>query len=238
MPHQKHTAILIDDEPVAIEQLTNLLVAYPQIKIIDSFNSAAKALISIVKNQPDLLFLDVQMPHQDGIGFLKDLQQLDTPPTVIMVTAYENYILEAFRNNAFDYLLKPVERTELQKVIERYDNTHPKQNIKKLLSELDNKIRIPGVYETHFLNPEQIFYIKGDGKYSDIVLTDNSVIKTSMNLKVLDEMLPSKYFKRISKSHIINLTYLQKSKLREKVCCLKAGDNEVVLGYSRRYFAG
>jgi len=235
MPIPKHTAIIIDDEPDAIAQLKKLLTEHPQIKVVETFQSTDKALISILKNKPGLLFLDVEMPGQDGIDFLKDLQQIENPPTVVMVTAFESYMLEAFRNHAFDYLLKPVGREELKKVIERFENQQSKQNIKGLLSELGNKIRIPGVYETWFLSPGQIFYLQADGRYTDIILTDGKQIKTSINLGKLDEMLPDKTFKRISKSNIINASYLQKLDHRKKACVLQVGEKKVELGFSRRY---
>ena len=236
MPGKKETAIIIDDEPEAIEQLLSLLSETERLEITATFNTTNKAIISILKNKPDLLFLDVQMPGQDGIDFLKDLQQLEDPPTVIMVTAFENYMLEAFRNNAFDYLLKPVDRAELKNVIDRYKTRKPKQNIKSLLTELNNKIRIPGIYETHFLNPKQIFYLQGDGKYTDIFLTNETRLKTSINLGKLNDELPPESFKRISKTHIINTTYLQKINHRAKRCLLQSGELKVELTCSKKYF--
>lgn len=234
MPKLKTTAIIVDDEPDAIHQLEKLLGAYNSVQILETFTNTGKALGCIIKHQPDLLFLDVQMPGQDGIDFLKNLQQLDKPPTVIMVTAYQDYMLESFRNNAFDYLLKPIERTELQKTLHRFETEKPRQNIKNLLTELNNKIRIPGVYETWFLAPSQIFYLQGDGKYTDIFLTDNTRIKTSMHLKKIDEMLPEG-FKRISKSNIINIAYIERIDQRTKKCRLKATENKIELIYSNQF---
>ena len=144
-------------------------------------------------------------------------------------------MLEAFRNHAFDYLLKPVGREELKKVIERFESQKHQQNIKGLLTELGNKIRIPGVYETWFLSPGQIFYLQADGRYTDIYLVDETRIKTSINLGKLDEMLPDNIFKRISKSQIINTTYLQKLDHRKKACILQVGEKKVELGFSRKY---
>src|SRR5690242_20885370 len=114
------SAILVDDEKLASEELAYQLKEFPDIDIIATASNGLEALRLIEDLEPDLVFLDVQMPGLDGLGVIRQLREKDIPlPHFILVTAYDQYAVEAFRLEAMDYLLKPVDKARLEQTIER-----------------------------------------------------------------------------------------------------------------------
>ncbi len=114
------TAVLVDDEQLACEELAYLLKEFPEIEIIGTGRNGLEAVDLIMKLEPDLVFLDIQMPGLDGLGVARRLKESDAEiPHFIFATAYDEYAVEAFRINAMDYLLKPIERERLAETIER-----------------------------------------------------------------------------------------------------------------------
>src|ERR1700681_322516 len=113
------SAILVDDEKLASEELAYQLKEFPDIEIIATASNGIEALKLIQDLEPDLVFLDVQMPGLDGMGVIRKLRELDIPlPYFVMATAYDQYAVEAFRWQALDYLLKPVEKDRLSQAVE------------------------------------------------------------------------------------------------------------------------
>src|SRR5713226_8842918 len=114
------SAVLIDDEQLAREELTYLLKEFPDIEILAAGKNGLEALKLIEDLEPDVVFLDVQMPGIDGLGVIQKLREKNVPlPHFILATAYDQYALEAFRLEALDYLLKPIEKERLAVTIER-----------------------------------------------------------------------------------------------------------------------
>jgi two-component system LytT family response regulator len=127
---QEITAIIIDDEPYCCESLSTLLDRYcPQVKLVDTCTSAEQGLRSITQNCPDLVFLDIEMPHMNGFDMLKQINPVNFQ--LIFTTSYDQYAIKAIRFSALDYLLKPVDRQELQsavqKVAQKLAQTVPQQ---------------------------------------------------------------------------------------------------------------
>src|SRR5580692_2043727 len=114
------TAVLVDDEQLAREELSYLLKEFPDIELLASGKNGLEAIKLIENFEPDVVFLDVQMPGLDGFGVIQKLRETDVPlPHFILATAYDQYALEAFRWDALDYLLKPIEKDRLSVAIER-----------------------------------------------------------------------------------------------------------------------
>ncbi len=232
-------AVIIDDEPEAIQKLKIELARIGNISVVKSTTNPLNTLEIIKDKKPDLVFLDVQMPQKNGLEVLREIAANELNCTVIMVTAFSDFMLEAFRNTAFDYLLKPVDGFELEKVLTRYNekNTEKVEKVKvdALMNELNRKIRIPSTYETHFLDPEQILFFKADGKYTEIELINGKHLITSYNLGAVERLLPLGKFYRISKSYIINIQYLVKVDRKKKNCIISKGEYEKHLPYSKLY---
>jgi len=114
------TTLLVDDEPLAREELSYLLKDFPDIEVLETASNGPEAVRLIEQLEPDLVFLDVQMPGLDGMGVMRQLRDKGGPlPHFILVTAFENYAVDAFRLQALDYLLKPVEKSRLAESVER-----------------------------------------------------------------------------------------------------------------------
>lgn len=207
------TAVIIDDEPKAIQGLSWELSNFnTEIKIVATFLDPVKALDYLAKNDIDCLFLDIDMPIMDGFQFLSKLTSRDF--AVIVTTAYNEYALNAIKNEAIDYLLKPIDTDDLEKTIAKIKkytlrsldsnkvekvllNFNKKMNTKKITINTDGKLI--------FLEPEEILFIASDGNYSTINTTDNKKIVVTKKLKEINALLPKELFFRVHNSYIINL---------------------------------
>jgi len=228
-------AIIIDDEQLAIESLQWEIENFStDVKIIETFTNPKEAISGINYLKPDLVFLDIEMPEIDGFQLLQllDYKNFD----LIITTAYNQYAIQAFKANAIDYLLKPVDPDDLLQAIDRVktrqtNNTSTK-NIENVLNKLvqkemeDNrKIPISVGNKIILVEPAQILYLKSDGSYTSVFLKDGEEYLVSKSIKFLEELLPKSHFFRIHKSYIVNVN--------EIIEFLKHGNGEVVLSNNK-----
>jgi len=236
---KKIRIVIIDDEPEAIRQLAFELNRAGNIEIAATSTNPLLVTQILQDTTPDILFLDVQMPQKNGIEVLKEIGSSISGFSVVMVTAYNDFMLDAFRNEAFDYLLKPVTSEDLNSLITRYHEKRleyfDQTKVDSLVNHLKRKIRIPAVTETWFFSPEEILYFMADGKYTSIYQVNGDTLVTSINLGAVEELLPQGFFCRICKSAIVNLGYLKKIDRRKKCCTLSAGNEEIELPLSKIY---
>jgi len=216
--NQEIRVIIIDDDAKCIKRLCDDLTAFAGIEVIATCSSPEKALKIIVREQPDILFLDVEMPGMTGIELLKQIQpQLRPEIRVVFYTAYNEYLLEALRASAFDYLLKPYMREELAAIIERYRSCMPKnansleQSLHKLLRQDKNTFAIQGFSGLMLVNCEKIllFQYSNELRCWQMMLTDNNKyhkLRTSTTAKEL--LAISKAFVQISQECIVNMNYI------------------------------
>jgi len=220
------STILIDDEIQAISNLERLLIFYPQIKIVDKFTDPVESVPIIIESNPDLVFIDIQMPGKDGFEIVNELTRAGCKPAIIFVTAFDNYAIEAIRYAAFDYLVKPVNPEELKHSIKRLQLENRERNrdeqIKKLLDRTLNKPKIKFSTTGGFtlVNPEEIIYIKADWNYAEIFFRSDKSEMVSINLGALQEILPKNNFFRISRSVIINVSFLIKVSRKKRLAFL------------------
>jgi two-component system LytT family response regulator len=206
-------AVIVDDEIKALEslswELTNLS---DEVRIIASFTDANEALEYLEKNTPDCLFLDIEMPIMDGFQFIKSLTNKKFP--VIITTAYNQYALKALKNEAIDYLLKPIDTDDLTETIgkiKRYNSkNYTAEKFEKILlnfnsNSLDRKITVNTDGKLLFLEADEILYAESDGNYSTIFLTDGQKIVLTKKLKEVHALLPKDSFFRIHNSYVVNL---------------------------------
>lgn len=205
-------AIIVDDELYCSEALFHILSRYcPQVFPVQIFTDPEEALIAVRLNPPDLLFLDVEMPFMTGFDFLKALGP--TSASVIFTTAYDTYAVQAFKVNAVDYLLKPIDREELMQAVQKVAGK-PQPLNEQLLSGLirtaleqqqsPKKITIHTLDGILLLLLEDIIYCKSEGSYCFIFLRDRQPLMVSKNLSEMEELIRSSRFFRIHKSHLIN----------------------------------
>lgn len=212
---KKLSALIVDDEKKALDLLTKLLehtFQFSEIRCADSALSAAEQLKDF---HPDLLFLDIKMPGKDGFAFLKELKKTNKHTEVVFVTAYNQFAIQAIKNHAFDYLLKPVDRKELNDCITQYRQRQPASNLLERLEALvlerkeSHKLRINTRTGYIFIDPASILSCLADGNYTCIDLGDHQHL-CSMQLGMIETMLPKNGFIRLGRSLIINFNYITK----------------------------
>ena len=203
--NQKLTALVVDDEENARKLLQKLLEELQCFSEIRIARSSASAISELSQFDPDLIFLDVEMPGKDGFSLIEELPIKAVKPEIVMVTAYDHYALKAIKSKAFDYLLKPVNRIELKQCVQKYIENR-QSNVKESTAKIA-RIRINTRTGTVFINPETILYCKADGNYT-IICTGDKQHLCSMNLGKLSELLSGEKFIRLGRSYIINFEHI------------------------------
>lgn len=208
-------SIIIDDKSANIETLNKLLGLYcPQVQICATAGNIEDGYKAIQEYKPVLIFLDIEMPKGNGFDLLRKFDTLTFE--VIFTTAYNQYAVQAFRENVLDYLLKPIDIDALQQAVKkaeqhinlRHTNEHVVQYIQTLQLPNNNRISIPVPDGYLFLNHQDILRCEASGSYCIFFTTDGKKILTSMRLKECEKLLPQKQFFRVHHSHIINLQYM------------------------------
>ena len=207
--------IIIDDERLARNELRKLLQEFNEIEVIDEAANVNEGIEKIEQQNPDLIFLDIQMPGKTGFDLL---EELDRSPKVIFTTAYDEYALKAFEVNALDYLLKPIEPKRLSDAIQKlhieegrdtngsYSNNVVKAN--GLLTEND-QVFVKDGERCWFVKLNEIRLFESVGNYAKVFFAGNKpLILKSLN--ALEERLDDKVFFRANRKHIINMRWIEK----------------------------
>lgn len=209
-------AVIVDDEQNAIKTLEWEIKNHcPGIEVVERWNNPVEALQMIPQLNPDILFLDIDMPRLNGFDLLHKLPATDFD--VIFITAYDEYAVKAFRINAVDYLLKPIITSDLVEAIERVkikrsleDKTteDKSQQLEKLRLSF-NKISLSSSEGIEFVFPYEIIYCKSDGSYTYVMMEKQKNIITK-SLREMEEQLLPYDFLRVHKSFLVNLTHINK----------------------------
>jgi two-component system LytT family response regulator len=207
-------AVIIDDELNCINSLkTDLARHCGNVQVCGSYTSAKEGIIAIRKYNPDLVFLDIEMPLINGFEMLEMLDPFDF--FIIFTTAYDKFAAKAFRLSAVDYLLKPVDPEDLKIAVNRTEekmlSASKNLNIQNLLQNIrqpiqQQKIALPNRDGYEFVSISSILYCNAEGAYTRIFLSDKRVLLVSKSLGDIEELLPSDIFVRIHHSHIVHLT--------------------------------
>ncbi len=206
-------AIIIDDERLARNELRKLLIDFPEIEVVAEGANANEGLEKIESINPDLVFLDIQMPGKTGFDMLAEL---DKAPHVIFTTAYDEYALKAFEVNALDYLLKPVEPRRLADAIQKLHIQEEKElsangeaNINRELLHEDDQVFVKDGERCWFVKLSEIRLFESVGNYAKVFFGPNKpLILKSLN--ALEERLDEKTFFRANRKHIVNLRLIDK----------------------------
>ena len=209
-------ALIVDDEFNARNNLKILIDEFcPELKIVGLVESAEEARIIIEKEKPDVVFLDIAMPKEDGFSLLKSYENREF--SVVFTTAYNEYALKAFKENAIDYLEKPISIDDLQKAVQKVLKVHGsnEQRTPAELSELvdeamegkNDRISIPTRDGYVIIRNTDIIHLEASDNYTMIYLIDGSRHLSSKNIKVYEENLNQEVFFRTHKSHIINVEH-------------------------------
>jgi two-component system LytT family response regulator len=210
--------MLIDDERLARAELRRLLVAHPDVEIVGEAGSAAEACDLIHQLTPDLLFLDVQMPGGTGFDLLASLERA---PSTIFTTAFDVHAVQAFEVNALDYLLKPIRAERLSAAIHKVTSTVSSSSLPQD-KVAPGKIFVKDGRRCWFVSPRDIFLLESEGNYTRVYFHDNRPL-TLRSLQRFEETLDPRYFVRISRQHVVNVTHVVRSDI------VRAGGMEIEL---------
>ena len=208
-------AIIIDDERLARNELKKLLLDYPEFEVVAEAANVGEGVEKIESVNPDLIFLDIQMPGKTGFDLLTEL---DRTPNVIFTTAYDEYALKAFEVNALDYLLKPIEPKRLADAIqklqvleekEQMNGGNPSVNINKSILTESDQVFVKDGERCWFVKLNEIRLFESVGNYAKVYFgTNKPLILKSLN--ALEERLDEKTFFRANRKHIVNLRLIDK----------------------------
>ncbi|MBI3219044.1 MAG: LytR/AlgR family response regulator transcription factor [Cyclobacteriaceae bacterium] len=200
-------ALVIDDERLARKELLTLLEAHPSIEVVGEAMNADEAEKMIEELNPDLLFLDIQMPGRTGFQLL---ESLDSAPMVVFTTAYDQHALKAFEVNALDYLLKPIVAERLSeavhKVMDKERMKEGRSGEKKL--GLEDQVFVKDGERCWFVSLANVRMFESDGNYIKVYF-DNNRPMIHKSLNALDEKLDERAFFRASRKHIVNLSWVE-----------------------------
>jgi two-component system LytT family response regulator len=212
-------AILVDDEENSLNALRQKIIQHcDAVEVIDACTIPDEAIEKINLLQPDILFLDIEMPGINGFSLLKKIEHKNFE--VVFVTAYDHYAIKAIRFSALDYLVKPVDVDELRATVDRAvqkkNANLPNQRLELLLDQLSqpkknfNRIAIPSHEGIQFIKIDDIIYLEANANYTHIYTNNNLKYIVSRTIKDFEEILPPEIFIRIHNSYIINKDYLEK----------------------------
>lgn len=209
-------SIIIDDEPQNAAILKNDINAHcPSVEVLHVCHSAKEGIMTIKKENPDLVFLDIEMPWMNGFEMLEMLDKINF--SIIFTTAHDQFAAKAFRISAVDYLLKPIDANDLKEAVKKVQQKIEQQqgnaNIENLLRNIkqpssQQKIALPYREGFEFVEVAHIIYCQAEGAYTKVFLDNKKHILVSKTLGDIEELLPPDLFQRIHHSSVVNLTYV------------------------------
>lgn len=227
-------AVIIDDEINARNLLEKTLNRYlpNKFNITEKCNSVDAGVIAIKNHEPDLVFLDIQMPQKNGFELFNYFDVINFE--VIFTTAYDQFAIKAIKRSALDYLLKPLNSLDLAEAIKKFERKNEGNSAQKKLSLLLENLNVNDqnvskiAFPTHegfeLIHTNQILYCQAESNYCRIKKIDGSIKTASKTLKYVEEILPATSFKRIHKSYVINLNYVVRYNKANKEIELTTGE--------------
>ena len=206
-PEKILKAIIVDDERLSRIELISMLKHFENIKVIAEADNVDIAINQINELNPDLLFLDIQMPGKSGFDLL---DEIEVEAKIIFVTAFDEYAIRAFEVNALDYLPKPVSQERLAKTVDRIINNSPNKNLPTKKLNYSDRLFLEFGTQMCFLKINEISFISSEGDYSMVNLITGKRGLVSKSMKEWEERLPADFFCRIHRSSIVNTEYIDK----------------------------
>lgn len=206
-------AIVIDDEPLSREILKSYLIRFPQIGIVEECNDGFEGVKAIQQHQPDLIFLDIQMPKINGFEMLELVSPM---PAVIFITAFDEFALKAFEANAIDYLLKPVSEDRFAKAVQKFlDKTNQPAATTGLLDAMaqstaqNNRIVVKTGNKVKIIPVHDVHYLEADDDFVKIVTAEGAFLKNK-TMSFYEQTLDPQQFVRVHRSYILHISQITK----------------------------
>ena len=225
-------ALIIDDEPLARSIVREFLQSYPNIEIVEECSDGFEGVKAIHQHQPDIIFLDIQMPKINGFEML---EILDNPPATIFTTAFDEYAIKAFENHAVDYLLKPFSKARFDKAMQKWlgqaNTAQQKNNTQSLLESVaqspaqSQRVVVKTAGKIKIIPVEEIHYLEASDDYVKLHTKEGSFLK-NRTMGYFEQMLDANLFTRTHRSYMVNLQQITRIEPYEKesyLAILKSG---------------
>jgi DNA-binding LytR/AlgR family response regulator len=215
MEKDKIGALIIESDDDALKQLVQSLESNPLVSFIVNAEDTDAALLKVIDLNPDIVFLEYPVKGKTGAGIIKFIQSKLPAKAIVFVSKTTDYAAEAIRFEVYDYLLKPVTKSELGRILEKVQ-LRKQPNLQSRINEIienkleDSRLRINTTKGFAIINSDEILYCKSYGAYTELHLTNNSKELTYMSLSKIEEILVPFNFVRISRSILINKNYIRK----------------------------
>jgi len=234
-------AIIIDDEPDCVKLLALQLKMYcPQVQVVAACTSSTDGLLQIKELQPDIVFLDIEMPVMNGFQLLEKLEQINF--SLVFVTAYDQFAVKAFRFNALDYLLKPIDGKDLTKAVEKALLQKPDpQQLRYLKQQLYNgekqhpdKIALPYQNGVTFTEIKNVLYCEADNNYTRFFIAGGQQYLVSKTLGDIEEVLAERNFLRVHRQYLVNLDHIKKYVRGEGNYLIMSNDESIPVARNKK----
>lgn len=236
-------AVIIDDEPLAREIVKEYLLAFPQVQLMQECGDGFEGLKAIQQQQPDIIFLDVQMPKINGFEMLELVEEL---PAVIFTTAFEEHAIRAFEVNAVDYLLKPFSKERFEKAVQKWLDRHAADELQQTAALLEtaassplqsNRVVVKINGKIKIIPVQDIHYLEAADDYVKIVTPEGPFLKNK-TMQFFEKSLDPQQFARVHRSYMLNVNQVTRIEPYEKenhLAILKTGAKVPVskTGYPR-----
>lgn len=233
-------ALIVDDEENSRQALHNLLKDYCRgVEVVGKAASVKEAIRLAKRSPPDVVFLDIEMPVENGFKLLEYYENI--PFEVVFTTAYDQYAVKAFKFSALDYLLKPIDLEELRTSIEKVrDNKEDSriphyETLQYNINHNLKKLALPTIEGYSFIDLDDILFCEASNNYTIVYITNGKKIVVSKTLREYEDLLKDFNFYRVNRSHLINLKFIKEYKKARRPIIVMANGTKVSLATARKH---
>ncbi len=227
-----YKVVIADDELKAITILNELLKSFKDYEVVDLVRDCNQIIQSVIEKMPDLLLMDINFGEKTGIELAKEIRSINPSVEIIFVTAYPDYAMDAFNCKACDYLVKPVSLSRLSKALKHFEE-HVNAHYSSLPNSSPTTIRFNTQQGFIIVKPEEIVCLEADQVYTSIRTIDNKIHHVSQNIGKIEQLLDSSHFIRVSRSGIVNSSFVSEISRTNKKCILRWNGDKHDLSMSK-----
>ncbi len=226
------TCVILDDEPKAVSVLSSIIENIDELELLATFTNPYDALVQMPHLNPDVLFCDIDMPGKNGFEVVDEIRIMTLNPVVVFTTGYDQFAVKAIKKQAYDYLLKPITKTDILSFLARFNALT--SNKKTGPSVGDGKLKFNTLNGFYVIEVSKIAFVKADGNYSELHLMGGDYKLVTSNLARVESLLIEKNFRRIGRSLIINIDFLTQVDRKHCQCILDTGKDTIKLPINRK----
>lgn len=234
MDENQFKVLIVDDETEARSLLRSLLLSINSVKVVGEAENAERALYLLVEHYPNLIFLDINMPGKTGVDLVTLMRERNINVPVVFISAHSEFAIEAIRNEVYDFLLKPIDKKDLQKIVSKYQRLNKKDLAGKLMEILqsikeESKIQINSKHSYVLVTPSEIVYCISDNGTITIYLNNGKTEVSNATLTQIESKVKAHNFYRLGRSILINQNYIREIIRKSNKCILKHNELEWII---------